>query len=70
MAGRLHFSAPAALIVAAPRPIYAAPQPVYAPPRPIYVEPTDADEEECYVQRERVWVPEWGWELRRRTICN
>ena len=53
--------------LAAPRPVYAAPSPA---PRPVYVEPTYADEEECYVQRERVWVPGWGWELRRRTICN
>jgi hypothetical protein len=51
--------------LAAPRPAYVAPPPVYVAPSPVYVEP-----EECYVRRERVWVPGWGWELRRRTICE
>jgi hypothetical protein len=53
--------------LAAPRPVYATPSPA---PRPVYDEPTYAEEEECYVRHERVWVPGWGWELRRRTICN
>ena len=43
----------------------AAPRPVYVVPRRVYVGPA----EECYVERERVFVPGWGWELRRRTIC-
>ena len=38
--------------------------------RPVYDEPTYAEEEECYVRHERVLVPGWGWELRRRTICH
>ena len=55
--------------LAAPRPVYVAP-PVYAAPRPVYVEPVYAVEEHCYVRRERVWVPGWGWDYRRRTVCN
>ena len=39
-----------------------APAPVYVAPPPL--------EEECYVERRRVWVPGWGWELRRRTVCE
>ena len=41
-------------------------RPVYGPP--VYVE--RVYEPTCFVQRERVWVPGWGWELRRRTICD
>jgi hypothetical protein len=48
----------------------AAPRPVYVAPRPVYVGPAYAEEETCYVRRERVWVPGWGWERRRRTICE
>ena len=48
----------------------AAPRPVYVAPRPVYVEPAYAYDETCYVRRERVYVPGWGWELRRRTICD
>ena len=43
-------------------------RPVYGPPPPVYVE--RVYEPDCFVQRERVWVPGWGWELRRRTICD
>lgn len=43
-------------------------RPVYvAPARPVYVE---ADDETCVVERRRVWVPGWGWEVRRRTVCD
>ena len=42
-------------------------RPAYGPP-PVYVE--RVYEPTCFVQRERVWVPGWGWELRRRTICD
>jgi hypothetical protein len=48
----------------------AAPRPVYVTPRPVYVAPAYPVEEACYVRRERVFVPGWGWELRRRTICE
>ena len=37
-------------------------------PAPVYV--VSPPEAECYVERRRVWVPGWGWELRRRTICE
>jgi hypothetical protein len=50
--------------LAAPRPVYVAPRPVYVAP------PAYAYDETCYVRRERVWVPGWGWELRRRTVCG
>lgn len=44
-------------------------KPVYvAPARPVYVAP--AYDEECVVERRRVWVPGWGWEVRRRTVCD
>jgi outer membrane lipoprotein SlyB len=42
-------------------------RPVYGPP-PVYVE--RVYEARCFVERERVWVPGWGWEFRRRTICD
>ncbi len=42
-------------------------RPVYGPP-PVYVE--HVYERSCFVERERVWVPGWGWEYRRRTICD
>lgn len=64
--------------LAAPRPAYGyyapapaygyyAPRPVYvAPPRPVYVEPAP----ECFVRRERVWVPGWGWRVQRVRVCD
>ena len=46
-------------------------KPVYvAPARPVYVSPAYAEEESCVVERRRVWVPGWGWEVRRRTVCD
>ena len=50
--------------IAGSRPAYAAPAPVYA--APVYGGPVN----ECYVQRRRVWVPGWGWEVRRETVCD
>ena len=26
--------------------------------------------DDCYVVRERVWIPGWGWDIRPRTVCN
>ena len=26
--------------------------------------------DDCYVVRERVWIPGWGWDVRPRTVCN
>jgi hypothetical protein len=47
-------------IAASARPV--APAPVYvAPPPP---------EADCFVERRRVWVPGWGWQMRRRTVCE
>jgi hypothetical protein len=54
-----------------PPPVYVAPAPrrVYVEPaRRVYVE--RPAEETCFVERQRVWVPGWGWEMRRRTVCE
>ena len=58
--------------------IGAAAQPLPPPPpRTVYVEPAPRRvyverpvEETCVVERQRVWVPGWGWEVRRRTVCE
>jgi hypothetical protein len=40
-------------------------------PAPVYVAPPPPPEaEECFVERRRVWVPGYGWEMRRRTVCE
>ncbi|GGH25650.1 hypothetical protein GCM10007036_32890 [Alsobacter metallidurans] len=59
--------------IAGSRPAYGAPvygAPVYGAPvygaRPVYAEPVN----ECYVTRRRVWVPGWGWDVRRETVCD
>ncbi len=55
--------------LAAPRPAYGYgygyPATVYES-APVYVEPGPT----CYVTRRRVWVPGWGWEIRRRRVCE
>jgi hypothetical protein len=55
-----------------PPPVYVAPAPrrVYVEPAPrrVYVE--RPAEETCFVERHRVWVPGWGWDVRRRTVCE
>ena len=68
------------IAAAAQPPVYAPPppQPVYVPPAPVYTarpvrvvrERVIEEEEQCYVERVRQWVPGWGWEVRRRTVCN
>jgi hypothetical protein len=25
---------------------------------------------DCYVVRQRVWIPGWGWDTRPRTVCE
>jgi hypothetical protein len=60
------YAAPAPVYVAPPPPpVYAEPAPVYyaPPPRPVYVE-------RCFTERYSEWVPGWGWEQRRRRICQ
>ena len=56
-----------------PPPTYVEPAPkrvyVERPARRVYVEERPA-EETCFVSRERVWRPGWGWEIRRRTVCE
>ena len=38
-------------------------------PAPVYVAPPP-EAEECFVERRRVFVPGYGWEMRRRTVCE
>jgi hypothetical protein len=68
-------------IAASQSPVYAAPAPVYLapPPPPVYVEsepvyyeppPPPAYVERCFTERYNQWVPGWGWEQRRRRVCN
>ena len=42
---------------------YAAP--VYAP-EPVYAEPV----RRCWIERHRVWVPGWGYDIRRERVCS
>lgn len=73
----------AGLAAAAAPPVYAAPVPIYRapPPPPVYVAPPPRRayygpprrvvvEEHCWVERTRHWVPGWGWEHGRRTVCR
>ena len=53
---------PPVVVERAPRRVY-----VERAPRRVYVEQA---EETCFVERRRVWVPGWGWETRRRTVCE
>lgn len=62
-------------IAASQSPAYAAP--VYAPPpppppAPVYYEPAPPPVyvERCFTDRYSEWVPGWGWQPRRRTVCN
>ncbi|QFU16543.1 hypothetical protein [Microvirga thermotolerans] len=62
-------------IAASQSPAYAAP--VYAPPpppppAPVYYAPPPPPVyvEQCYTERYSEWVPGWGWESRRRTVCR
>jgi hypothetical protein len=62
--------------IAASRPAYAAPAPVYVEPapQPVYVAPRRRvvveEEQECWVERTREWVPGWGWQSQRQTVCR
>ena len=71
-------------IAASQRPAYAAPAPVYVEPAPTYVETApepvyvapprrvvvEEEEQQCWVERSREWVPGWGWQSRRHTVCR
>lgn len=47
-----------------PPPVYYAPEPVYyAPPPPPLYRP-------CFTERSSEWVPGWGWQPSRRTVCR
>lgn len=30
----------------------------------------ERDVEECHVERAREYVPGWGWQVRKRTVCE
>jgi hypothetical protein len=70
-------------IAASQRPAYAAPAPVYVEPAPTYVEAAPEpvyvapprrvvieEERQCWVERSREWVPGWGWQSQRHTVCR
>ena len=63
-------------IAATAPPVYAAPEAVYVapppPPRRVYYAPPSpvVVEERCWVERSREWVPGWGWQFHRRTVCD
>ena len=54
----------APVVHAAPAPVYVAPAPVYRAPAPVVVE------EHCVTERQSEYVPGWGWQTRRRTVCD
>ena len=57
-------------IAASQGPAYAAPAPVYVAPAPVYVPPPVVVEEHCFTERTSEYVPGWGWQTRRRTVCD
>jgi hypothetical protein len=46
-----------------PAPVYGAP--VYAP-GPVYAAPPPR----CWIERQQVWVPGWGYQIQRQRVCN
>jgi hypothetical protein len=69
------YAAPAPVYRAPPPPVVVEERPVYyAPPaRRVYYAPPPRRvvvEERCWVERTRHWVPGWGWEHERRTVCE
>ena len=58
-------------IAASQAPVYVAPAPVYAAPAPVYrAPPPVVVEEHCVTERQREYVPGWGWQTRRRMVCD
>ena len=56
-------------IAASTRPHYAVPGPAYvADPYPAYI--GHIAERTCVTERWREWVPGWGWQVHRRTMCH
>lgn len=47
-------------------PYYPRGRVVYYPRHSYYYD----DEPSCYRVRERIWVPGYGWDYRRRTVCD
>lgn len=57
-------------IAASQAPVYAAPAPAFVAPAPVYVAPPVVVEEHCFTERASEYVPGWGWQTRRRLVCN
>ncbi|MBB4039907.1 hypothetical protein GGR34_001554 [Microvirga flocculans] len=56
-------------IAASSRPYHAVPGPTYvAGPYPVYAR--HVAERTCVTDRWREWVPGWGWQAHRRTVCH
>ena len=55
-------------LAASQGPVYAAP--VYVAPAPVYLPPPPPVVEQCFTERTSEYVPGWGWQTRRRTICE
>ncbi|MGO4705371.1 hypothetical protein AB4072_06295 [Microvirga sp. 2MCAF38] len=67
--GPVYAAPPPRVYVPPPEPVYYAPPPEPAyypppPPPPVYVQ------ESCFSERYSEWVPGWGWQPRRRTVCR
>jgi hypothetical protein len=57
-------------IAASRPPVYAAPALVYVEPAPVYAPPPVVVEERCFTERTSEFGPGWGWQTRRRVICE
>jgi hypothetical protein len=56
-------------LAASTRPHYAVPGPAYvAAPYPAYAGPPVG--RTCVTDSWREWVPGWGWQVHRRTVCH
>ncbi len=56
-------------LAAGARPSYPVPGPAYvAAPYPVYAGPLVG--RTCVTDSWREWVPAWGWQVYRRTVCH
>lgn len=54
-------------------PVYAPPPPAYGPvySEPVYYAPPPPPVyRRCFTERFSEWVPGWGWQPSRRTVCR
>lgn len=67
--GALTGFAVGSILAANTRPYYAVPGPTYiAGPYPAYAGPVVG--RRCFTERWSEWVPGWGREVHRRTVCH